>query len=210
MKKFSIFLVALFASSIVFAQTDYSKVMLRARGVAVLPSPSADIEVIGGDVDISNAFIPELDISYFFSENIAVELILGTSRHEVTATGTSAGDINLGEVSLLPPTLTLQYHFVGESPIKPYVGAGLNYTIFFNADDFEVVNDLDYDSSLGFAGQVGLDYFINDKWLINLDVKYVQLGTDVKIDATDALGATVGADVDINPILIGLGVGLRL
>ena len=182
----------------------------RLRGVVVSPDESASIEAIGGDADISTTVIPELDITYFFTENWSLELILGTTKHDVEAINTAVGNIDLGSVWLLPPTLTFQYHYTSLGDFKPYVGAGLNYTIFYSVDEGPVADDLDYDNSFGFAGQLGIDYMISDKWFINLDVKKLFLQTDVTVNATSALGATVGADVDINPWLFGLGVGVKL
>lgn len=204
----------LFSLTMAFGQTDEmnsdgSNWQIRLRGLYISPAESAEIEAIGGDVDISTAIIPELDFTYFFTDNIAAELILGTSKHDVTAVGTAAGDVGLGDIMLLPPTLSLQYHFTGND-IKPYLGAGLNYTIFYGGDAGEVADDVEYDPALGFAFQGGLDYMLNDKWLINLDVKKLILSTDVTVDATTALGATVGAKVDINPWIFGLGVGMKL
>ncbi|QKX06708.1 OmpW family protein [Aquimarina sp. TRL1] len=189
-------------------ELDYSKWQIRVRGVVVNPDESATIETIGGNVDISTSVIPEVDITYFFTKNIAAELILGTTKHNVEAISTAPGDIDLGHVWLLPPTLTLQYHFTG-LVVKPYVGAGVNYTIFYGVDEGDVANDVDYDNSFGFALQAGIDYDLTDKWFLNVDVKKIFLQTDVTVDATSALGATVGADVDINPWLFGLGVGYK-
>ena len=187
----------------------FTKFQLRLRALAVVPNESADIEVIGGDTRISNAYIPELDLTYFFTENIAAELILGTAQHDVEAISTAVGDIDLGDVRLLPPTLTVQYHFDG-GIVHPYVGAGINYTLFFDADPGPVADDVDYDSSIGFAFQFGMDFDITDKWFFNVDAKYLLLNTDVTVNATTALGATVGADVDINPFIGGFGIGYRL
>ena len=89
------------------------KWQFRLRGIVISPDESADIEAIGGDVDISNAVVPEFDITYFFNDNWSLELILGTAKHDVEAVGTDVGDIDLGSVWLLPPTLTAQYHFTG-------------------------------------------------------------------------------------------------
>lgn len=189
-------------------ELDYSKWQIRVRGVVVNPDERATIETIGGNVDISTSVIPEVDITYFFTKNIAAELILGTTKHNVEAISTAPGDIDLGHVWLLPPTLTLQYHFT-ELVVKPYVGAGVNYTIFYGVDEGDVANDVDYDNSFGFALQAGIDYDLTDKWFLNVDVKKIFLQTDVTVDATSALGATVGADVDINPWLFGLGVGYK-
>ncbi|MCL6220322.1 OmpW/AlkL family protein [Zunongwangia pacifica] len=182
----------------------------RLRGVVVSPDEKASIEAIGGDADISTSVIPELDITYFFTKNWSLELILGTTKHDVEAVNTAAGNIDLGSVWLLPPTLTFQYHLTELGNFKPYIGAGVNYTIFYSVDEGPVADDLDYDNSFGFAGQLGFDYMISDKWFINLDVKKLFLQTDVTVNATSALDATVGADVDINPWLFGLGFGVKL
>ncbi|PHR73213.1 MAG: OmpW family protein [Lutibacter sp.] len=190
-------------------EKDYSKWQVRLRGLAVIPNESATIDVIGGDVDIETAFIPELDFTYFFTKNWAAELILGTSNHDVKAISTAAGDIELGDVWLLPPTLTLQYHFLHGESVRPYLGAGLNYTIFYDENNGPVADKVSYENSLGYAFQFGIDFDLDNKWFINLDYKYILLDTDVTVDATTALGATVGADVEINPAIIGVGFGRR-
>ncbi|WP_291869143.1 OmpW family outer membrane protein [Maribacter sp.] len=187
---------------------SFSKWQVRLRALVVSPDESATIEAIGGDVDISTSVIPELDITYFFTKNIAAELVLGTTKHDVEAVETAAGNIDLGSVWLLPPTLTVQYHFTGGA-LKPYLGAGINYTIFYSADEGPVADDMDYDNSVGLAFQAGLDFDLNDNWFLNVDLKKVYMNTDATVNATTALGATVVADVDINPLLIGFGVGYR-
>lgn len=189
--------------------SDTSKWQFRLRGIVVTPDESADIETIGGDASISTAVVPEFDISYFFDENWSLELILATTKHDVEAVGTAAGDLDLGHVWLLPPTLTGQYHFTGGDFI-PYVGAGLNLTLFYGVDEGPVADDVDYDTSVGYVLQGGFDFMLNDKWFLNLDVKKLFLNTDATVNATTALGATVGADVDINPWIIGFGVGVKL
>lgn len=187
---------------------DFSKWQVRLRGLAVVPNESATIQAIGGDVQISNAYVPELDFTYFFTKNLAAELILATTKHDVKAISTAAGDIELGDVWLLPPTLTLQYHFDGKI-VHPYIGAGVNYTLFYNEDEGPVADKVNYDNSLGLNFQLGFDIDISDKWFINLDAKYILLNTNVSVNATSALGATVGADVDINPFIAGIGIGRR-
>lgn len=181
----------------------------RLRGIVISPDESADIEAIGGDVDISTAVVPELDITYFFNENWSMELILGTAKHDVKAVETAAGEIDLGSVWLLPPTLTGQYHFTGGNFV-PYVGAGVNLTLFYGVDEGPVVDDIEYDTAVGFALQSGFDYMLNDKWFLNFDVKKLFLNTTATVNATTALGATVDADVDINPWIFGFGVGIKL
>ncbi len=186
-----------------------SKWQFRLRGIVVSPDESADIEAIGGDVDISTSVVPEFDITYFFDDNWSLELILATTKHDVEAVGTAAGDIDLGNVWLLPPTLTAQYHFTG-GDFVPYLGAGPNLTLFYGVDEGPVADDIEYDTAVGFALQGGFDFMLNDKWFLNFDVKKLFLNTTATVDATTALGATVDADVDINPWIFGVGVGIKL
>ncbi len=177
--------------------SDYSKWQARFRILVITPSPGDDIE--GADVDISTSYVPELDFTYFFNKNIAAELILGTSKHEV-----DVEDTDLGSVWLLPPTLNLQYHFYA-GDLKPYIGAGVNYTIFYGVKSGDVVA-MDYENSFGFSFQGGLDYSLSDKWFLNIDLKKILLSTDVNVDTGEGV---LPVDVDINPLVIGLGVGMK-
>lgn len=186
-----------------------SKWQFRLRGIVVSPDESAEIEAIGGDVEISTSVVPEFDITYFFDDNWSMELILGTTKHDVKAVETAVGEIDLGSVWLLPPTLTGQYHFTG-GDFVPYVGAGVNLTLFYGVDEGPTADDIEYDTAVGFALQGGFDYMLNDKWFLNFDVKKLFLNTTATVDATTALSATVDADVDINPWIFGFGVGLKL
>ena len=183
----------------------------RFRMIAVNPTPHASIETIKGDVEISTSVVPEFDFTYFLNKNLAFELILATSNHDVKAVSTLAGSLELGDVWLLPPTLTFQYHFNGKN-VRPYVGAGINYTIFYGADGGSTVNDISYDNAAGFALQGGVDINLkanSDKWFFNVDLKKIYLRTDATVDASSALGATVVADVKIDPYVIGVGFGMR-
>lgn len=184
---------------------DQGDWLIRGRLLNVSPNESATINPIGGDVDIDTSFVPELDISYFFTDRIAAELILGVTPHDVMAVGTAAGNVDLGEVTLLPPTLTLQYHFLPEGTIHPYVGAGINYTVFFNEDlpAGGIATSINYDNSFGLALQGGIDFDVNENWFFNLDVKYIDINTDVTINNA------ITADVDIDPWVFGIGVGRR-
>lgn len=192
--------------------TEFKRWQVRLRGVGVVtPNESAKIGIIGGDVEISNAFIPELDFTYFFTEHFAAELILGTAKHEVKAVNTAAGNVDLGSVWLLPPTLTAQYHFYTSDKkiLKPYIGAGLNYTFFYNVKSGGVA-DVEYDNALGYAAQLGFDLMLDDKFFINVDAKRLFLSTDVTVDASNlAPGLSIPAEVDIDPWLFGVGVGMK-
>ncbi|MFN3273003.1 MAG: OmpW/AlkL family protein, partial [Cloacibacterium caeni] len=165
---------------------EFKRWQVRLRAVGVAPDESAKIGIIGGDVAISNALIPELDFTYFFTEHFAAELILGTAKHDVKAINTAAGNVDLGSVWLLPPTLTAQYHFYrsDKKVFKPYIGAGVNYTLFYNVKSGDVAG-VDYDNALGYAAQVGFDLMLDDTFFINLDVKRLFLSTDVTVDASN-------------------------
>ncbi|MGR7814601.1 OmpW/AlkL family protein [Lacinutrix undariae] len=178
--------------------TDYSKWQARFRVITVVPSPGDDI--VGADVNLSTAVVPELDFTYFFTKNIAAELILATTKHDVEIDGGA----DLGSVWLLPPTLNLQYHFY-TGDFKPYVGAGVNYTIFYGSKSGDV-EDMDYENSFGVSFQAGVDYNLNDSWFLNLDVKQILLSTDVDVDTGSGV---LPVDVDINPLIIGLGIGKK-
>ena len=189
-----------------------SKWQMRVRGVAVMPNESAEISSLGGgDISINSKFIPELDFTYFFTKHIAAELILGTSKHDVHTVGSnlnafdgpSSVNIDLGSVWLLPPTLIAQYHFLPDRTIRPYIGAGLNYSIFYSVDPGNSVTSVTYDNAFGFASQVGLDVKLTDKFFFNIDAKYIMLKTDVNVNESSP------SKVDINPFLLGFGVGMK-
>ncbi len=180
---------------------------VRLRAMSVLPDEDASIRPITGSADIEDVVVPELDINYFFNDHIAAELVLMTSKHDVNATLAGVGKVDLGSVRLLPPTLLLQYHFLPHQRFRPYAGAGVNYTIFWDEDaPGGAVTDVDYDNSFAFAMQAGFDYGINKHWMLNFDFKRLMLDTDVTVKS--ALG-TVNADVDINPWIVSAGIGYR-
>lgn len=188
--------------------TQWSPWMIRGRALVVVPQEDAKLRlggapIVGGDVNISNSVVPELDISYFFTKNIAVELILGVTPHNVKGAGTLAG-ARIGSAWLLPPTLMLQYHFTDLGPFKPYLGVGVNYTIFFDEKAKGGFTSFDLKDSFGLALQVGFDYMINDHWGINFDVKKIFLEPKVKVN-----NGLIAGKVKIDPWLIGTGVTYR-
>jgi outer membrane protein len=206
-----IFVAALAVSSSTFAtETAQTPWLIRARAIDVVPYPSsATLDLIGGTVDsISTQVVPELDFSYFFTSNISAELILATSHHSVAANHTVLEHVDLGSANVLPPTLTLQYHFLQDYKFRPYLGAGINYTYFYNIKHGSnpAVENISYENTFGPALQVGADYAINDHWLINVDVKKVYMTPDV--DVTTVLGK-ISPTVHINPAIFGVGIGYR-
>jgi outer membrane protein len=201
---------------------------IRVRAIGVLPQESATIGVIGGGVNISNTYVPEVDFTYFFARNFSAELILATTKHNVNTTSSNltaigagaAANVDLGHIWLLPPTLTLQYHLPTGTIFKPYIGAGANYTIFYSADKGPVVQDIDYTNKFAFAAQVGADFDLSKKFFLNVDVKKLFLSTDATVNAgnltplaSPALNpvlSNINADVKINPWIVGVGIGYRL
>ena len=175
---------------------------IRVRAISVTPDESSTVS-IGGQANVDSAIVPELDITYFFNENFSAELILATTQHDVTATGTALGDVDLGDVWVLPPTITFQYHLNPGGDVRPYLGAGINYTIFYGDDPVDV-GAIKYEDGFGFAAQAGVDVQMNDTWFFNADVKKLWLNTDVIIG-----NGAATADVDLDPWVFGIGFGRR-
>ncbi|WJH40870.1 OmpW family protein [Aliirhizobium terrae] len=179
---------------------------IRVRALGVITRDSGSVNGLSGsDLSYSDTVIPELDISYFFTDNIAAELILGTTYAKVKEDGVTG--LPVGKSWLLPPTLTLQYHFTDLGAFKPYVGAGVNYSIFYNQSDKGDFKNLDVDNHFGWALQAGFDYMIDEHWGVNFDVKKIFLKTDWKVEDS-ALGPLSGK-AKIDPWLIGAGVTYR-
>lgn len=175
------------------ATADAQNWMTRIRAIGVYPDASSSIS----GLDVDSQWAPELDFTYFFSKNLAAELILATSRHTVTLNGS-----DIGKASVLPPTITLQYHFTDLGKAKPYVGGGFNATYFYNVG---LSSPLDLADSWSWGGalQAGLDYEIQKNVYLNADVKYLWISNDVT-----AAGVTIG-DLKINPWVFGIGMGWR-
>ncbi|MEI9988837.1 MAG: OmpW family outer membrane protein [Rhizomicrobium sp.] len=177
---------------------------VRLRGLAVIPDASAKVTVGGTPLasrtDVTDSFIPEVDGTYFITDHIGVELIAGTTKHSVH--NSVAG--NVGSVWLLPPTLTVQYHFDPTGSIRPYVGAGVNYTFFYSAHS-AAYPPISFSNNAGFALQAGVDIPVGDgPYFVNFDAKKLFLSTTMK-----AAGGTIRASADLNPWIVGAGVGIR-
>ncbi|HYE49412.1 MAG TPA: OmpW family outer membrane protein [Azospirillaceae bacterium] len=192
------------------AEKAQGDLLVRGRVLYVEPDESSSLSLggagIAGKVDADIGAVPELDFTYFLTDNIGVELILGTTPHEVKAKGTPLGNVDLGEVWLLPPTLSAQYHFNPKGQISPYVGAGLNYTFFYNVDNGGVA-DVDYTDGFGWSLQAGVDVALKGPWSLNLDVKKIFIDTKATVNA--GLANPIRAKVDIDPWVVGIGVGYR-
>lgn len=188
--------------------------LVRLRGIAVAPTDTSSAVLPtfpAATVDVQTAYVPELDFTYFFTDHVAAELILATSPHDIMGEGTLAG-LKIADVMALPPTLTLQYHFNPKGKVDPYLGVGANWTIFYNEDTTDALDraigstDIGLKDSFSYAFQAGLDYRITDRWSFNVDVKYININTT----ATLTTGALVNrVDVDLDPIVAGVGFGYR-
>ena len=176
--------------------------MVRARAVSVEWKNSGSAGTDGSGVWAKDKTIPEVDISYFFTKNIAAELVL-TYPQQVNITA-GAGNNNVGKISALPPSLLVQYHFTDLGAFKPYVGVGLNYTIFGNRQNFPALgNSVQVDqNSVGVVGQIGGDYMFDKNWGLNIDVKYATMSTNV----TTVQGGTNLGKLTLNPWMPAVGV----
>ena len=186
--------VAASLASPLAAQAQEGPWLVRVRAVNL---DSANKDSTGLELTVNNKVIPEVDISYFFTPNIAAELILTyPQKHTLKAGGTE-----IGTLKHLPPTLTAQYHFTQLGAFKPYLGAGVNYTRFSSV---ELPAGVDIDrNSYGLAVQAGFDYEVAKNVYLNVDVKKVQIRTDVSAGGND-----IGT-FKVDPLLIGVGVGYR-
>lgn len=176
--------------------------LVRARAVSL---DMAIKDSTGLGLNVNNKNIPEVDVSYFFSPNIAVELVLTVPQKQTVHSSVLAAD--LGTFKHLPPTLLVQYHFTDLQGCKPYLGVGINYTklthVNLSTADAEL-NPVTLEShSWGGALQAGVDIPLDKNWSINLDLKKVFIKSRV-----DAAGASVGT-LKLDPLMAGVGIGYR-
>ena len=192
-------IAAIVAPGLAAAQS--SPWMIGVRALGIYPDASSSIS----GLDVKEQWTGELDFTYFFTKNIAAELILATARHEVKVKDTALGDVDLGHVWLLPPILSLQYHFFPDGKVSPYLGAGVNYTVFYGVDkpNSALIDDVDYDNRFGWALQAGMDWQVFERWSVNFDVKKLWLPAAVSVND----GAVKSRNADIDPWIIGVGIG---
>lgn len=176
------------------AQAQATPWMVRVHALSL---DSANKDSTGLDLTVNNKVFPEVDISYFFSPNVAAELVLTyPQKHTVKAGGTE-----IGSLKHLPPTLSMQYHYTELGAFKPYAGVGLNYTRFSGVN-LPAGVEIDK-NSFGLAVGAGFDYEIQKNIYLNVDVKKVQIKTTVSVG-----GSELG-DFKVDPLLVGVGIGWR-
>ncbi len=209
----AVFMFVLMTTSPPVEAKSAGDLVVRFRAIGVIPDEGgagdAGSVVVNGDTSLDTDVVPELDFTYFITDNIAAELILATTMHTASLVGSTLGNLDLGTVRLLPPTLNLQYHFMPKANFSPYIGAGINYTIFYDQSGGRgngagtVVNTISYSNGFGYSFQIGADLKIDDKWHLNADLKKIFLETDINVNN----GVIIVNNADVDPWIIGLGIG---
>ncbi len=183
--------------------------MVRGRVIGVIPqnsSSSISGAINGGSVGTSSFATPEVDLSYFFTDNIAAEVIAATSKHELYANNTPLGSsYHVGSTWVLPPTLLVQYHFMPHERFSPYIGVGVNASFFYATQAANnAVTSLAMKSNWGVAAQVGFDYNFSGHWFANVDFKQIWVNTQASVN-----GGAIVAKTALNPSVVGVGIGYR-
>jgi len=174
-------------------------VLGRVRVISIEPQASSNGTLSAINTGVNNSMVPELDFTYMALDHVGIELILATSRHTVTS---NIG--KLGSVGVLPPTVLLQYHFNPHGKIRPYVGAGLNYTLFYNSDLSAGSQPVSVGNhSFGGAVQAGVDVQVARNLFVNFDVKQLWMRTSATMG-----GQSLGT-LRINPLVVGVGLGMK-
>lgn len=140
---------------------------------------------------------------YMFSDKLGFEVLAAWPfSHDIKL---AADGTKVAETKQLPPTFSLKYHFATDAAFNPYVGAGLNYTLFFDEETTGPLagSSLDLDDSFGIAAQAGFDYAFSDTMMLNLEVRWMNIETDAKLDGVFL------ETVEIDPVVYGISLGWR-
>jgi outer membrane protein len=187
-----------------FTPNAKGDLIVHVRVTQVAPDKDASIVTAAGvasglKAHVENDVKPTLGFTYFLTDKVAVEAILGTTQHDIRAQGPGT-DVLVHKTWVLPPVVTLQYHPLPNARVSPYVGAGLNYMLFYsdkNKNGFTVK----VDDGVGYAIQAGVNIKLKNSWLINADVKKVYFDTDAKIN-----GGALKAKVKLDPLVSSIGI----
>lgn len=191
---------------------------VRTGPIGIFPNDGSE-SVLGGNVGVDSAGSLGLTVGHMVTDRVGLEVLLSAPvSHDLEGRDGLSGLGDIGEVDQLPPTFSLQYHprleRLGVEWVEPYVGVGLNYTMFFDEDTSPSLanalgdpqTDIDVDDSLGFAGQVGADWPITRRLSVNTTLWYIDMGTEAHIHAG---GSTTTADVDVDPLVAMVGATFR-
>jgi len=232
MRKNIITLVALSALSLSAIANDYKAGDIVVLGGLTMVDPNSDktgvyVEALGGNTPLSLSVDDNTQIGlnfvYFYDSNWAVEVLASTPfTHDVTINdpqgisegifGANVDGVTLAEVTHLPPTVSALYYFDVASNFKPYVGLGINYTIFFD-EQFKSVpkslgfNDLELDGSFGFSAQIGADYQLNNNWHLNASARYIDINSEANFKIGDSIKGS--ADIDVDPMVFSIMLGYK-
>ena len=196
--------------------------VLRA-GVGVV-APDSDNLVIDDGIDTTTIDVDDgtsltLMGTYMFTPNWGFDVLASWPfNHDINVSITDNADpgfnplsAKIGETDHLPPTFSIQYHFLPDGTLQPYVGAGLNYTTFFNTDveqaltDLTGVTDIDLDDSFGLALQLGADWTFGNRWLVNFDLRYIDIESDLTV--SDGVDSAELGTVKIDPWVYSINLG---
>ena len=199
------------------AQAKEGDVLVRLRAIMVAPNEESGSVLPafpGEKVKVNNSVMPEVDVTYMATDHIGFELIAATTKHSASGkTGTTGAIGRLASTWVLPPTLTAQFHPVAEGPVRPYVGAGVNYTLFYSEDASDALESatgptkVHMSDSFGWALQAGVDVDLNERMFVNLDIKYIDIDTTARLSTTSA--GVQRVRVHLDPIVAGVGLGMR-
>jgi outer membrane protein len=211
-------LIAASGAALLFAAPAYAEKgdwIVRVRAILVAPNEKTgpvQPTFATSHTSVDNSFAPEIDFTYMATKHIGAELILATTKHHVTGENALAPVGRLAGTWVLPPTLTLQYHFMPDAHVRPYVGAGANYTIFYNTKPTSALNaaigntKVHLADSFGYAAQAGFDVDLTSSVFANFDVKYIDIDTRARLTT----GALVNRErVHLDPLVFGVGLGMR-
>lgn len=196
------------SSAVALEQGDW---LVRGRIINIGPNVSTSDEI-----DIDSAVTLDIDFTYMFNSNFGMEILLAIpATHDVNGTDSIASLGKIAEVTVLPPALIAQYYFNPQTNVRPYLGAGINYTFIYDEKTTDSLTSfagatstgLDVDDTFGFLVQAGVDVDINKNWFVNFDAKYFWINTDatVQVDGADALKISF----DLDPLVLGIGAGYR-
>lgn len=192
--------VALGTAALPAAAHEAGDWLIRA-GVTQVKPKSSNGTAAGLSLDVDSAVRPSISATYMVNRNLGVELLAATPfRHDIAGSGAA-----IGSTKHLPPTLSLQWHFLPDATVQPYVGVGLNYTRFFGSEGRGPLAGahLALTDSWGLAAQVGVDVKLNERWFVNASVRYMDIDSKVKLN-----GAQIGK-ANIDPWVTTVGIGYR-
>lgn len=200
MKKTAALILLALASPALFADAGDWRFTVGGHNV----DPKSDNGTLAGgalDVDVGSNWRPTFTGEYLLTESLGLEVLASLPfTHDVRLNGADAG-----EVSHLPPTVSLQYHFNEGEKVSPYLGAGVNFTWIHDEESEGPIDgtDLDLDNSWGMALHAGIDFAMRNDWFFGVDARWLDIDADVSVD-----GADVGT-VNIDPLVYGFYFGKR-